>query len=59
MRVEHWFYTIPLRFRSLLRRKTVDAELDEELRFHLQSQIDLQISAGLSPDEANMPRNAP
>jgi len=52
MRVEHWFYTIPLRFRSLLRRKTVDAELDEELRFHLQSQIDLQISAGLSPDEA-------
>ena len=36
MRIEHWFYTIPLRFRSLFRRARVELELDEELQFHLE-----------------------
>lgn len=36
MRVEHWFYTIPLRLRSLFRRRHVEQELDEELRYHLE-----------------------
>ena len=31
---DHWIYTIPLRLRSLFRRKTVKQELDEELRSH-------------------------
>lgn len=52
MRLEHWFYTIPLRLRSLVRRKAIDAELDEELQFHIQSQINLQLAKGLSPEEA-------
>ena len=36
MRAEHWFYTIPLRLRSLFRRDRVEQELDDELRFHLE-----------------------
>ena len=52
MRVEHWLYAIPLRLRSLFRRKKVDAELEEELQFHLQSQIELQRAKGLSPEDA-------
>jgi hypothetical protein len=31
-----WVYTVPLRLRSLFRRSQVEAELDEELRFHLE-----------------------
>jgi hypothetical protein len=32
VRLEHWFYTVPLRLRSLFRRSQVEGELDEELR---------------------------
>ena len=31
MRIEHWFYSLPLRLRSLFRRSEVDQELSEEL----------------------------
>ena len=33
MRPEHWSQTLPLRLRSLFRRRRVDQELDEELEF--------------------------
>jgi len=52
MRLEHWIYTVPLRLRSLFRRGTVDAELEEELEFHLQRQVDLESAKGLSTEEA-------
>ena len=32
MRLEHWLYTIPLRLRSLFRRKQADEQLNDELR---------------------------
>ncbi len=38
MSFERWFYTIPLRLRSLLRRPAVEADLEEELRDHLERQ---------------------
>jgi len=28
MRLKHWFYTVPLRLRSLFRRSQVERELD-------------------------------
>ena len=40
------------RLRSLFTRATVDQELDEELRYHLQRQIDEDIAAGMPPDRA-------
>ena len=36
MRPQHWLYTIPLRLRSLFRRRRVEQELNEELQFHLE-----------------------
>ena len=41
-----------LRLRSLLRRDSVEKDLDEELRFHLEQQTDVYARAGLSRDDA-------
>jgi hypothetical protein len=52
MRLEHWFYTMPLRLRSLFRRRQVEAELDEELQYHLERKIEEYLAQGLSPEDA-------
>jgi predicted permease len=52
MRVQHWFYTIPLRLRSIFRRRQVERELDEELQYHLDNKIEELLSRGLDPAEA-------
>ena len=41
-----------LRIRSLLRRQAVERELDDELRFHLEQQVEAYRRAGLSREEA-------
>jgi len=41
-----------LRLRSLFRRKSVEAELDDELRFHFEQQVAKFIQSGLPPQEA-------
>ncbi len=33
MRLEHWFYTVPLRLRSIFRSPQVERDLDEELEY--------------------------
>ena len=40
------------RLRALLRAKSMDAGLDEELQFHLDRQLEKYIQTGLSPEEA-------
>jgi len=52
MRPEHWWYTAPLRLKSIFRRRRVESEMDDELRFHLEHKIDEGIASGLSPEEA-------
>jgi hypothetical protein len=52
MRIKHWFYTAPLRLRSLLRRSQVEEELDEELRYHIERQVEEHIAKGMTPEEA-------
>src|SRR5215471_2204834 len=52
MRVEHWWYTAPLRLKSIFRRRRMEEELDEELRFHLEQKIEQGVAEGLSPQEA-------
>jgi macrolide transport system ATP-binding/permease protein len=52
MRLTRWFYTVPLRLRSLFRRSRVEQELDEELRYHIERQIEEQIAKGMTPEEA-------
>jgi predicted permease len=41
-----------LRLRSLLLRTDVERELDEEVRYHLERQIEENIAAGMTPDDA-------
>jgi putative ABC transport system permease protein len=40
------------RLRGLTRRRAIDAELDEELQFHLEHEIDANIARGMPPVEA-------
>ena len=40
------------RFRSLFRRETVNGELNNELKFHLEREIQQKVAAGMSPAEA-------
>lgn len=41
-----------IRLRSLLRRATVESEMDDELRFHSERQIEKYLREGLSRDDA-------
>src|ERR1041384_3539545 len=47
-----WFTQLRLRLRSVFRRGRIDRELDEELQFHLDRQIESGIAAGLAPEQA-------
>ena len=40
------------RLRALFRRDDMDAELDEELRAHLDHQAEKYVQSGMSPEEA-------
>src|ERR1043165_5743605 len=46
------FTQLRLRLRSLFQPRTVEQELDEELKYHLNRQIDEGLIDGLAPDEA-------
>src|SRR5579884_4171897 len=52
MRLEHWFYALPLRLRSLFHRSAVEQELDEELQDHLEHRIEEFIAQGMTPAQA-------
>ena len=52
MRPEHWLYTVPLRLRSLFRRRRVEQELDEELQDHLDHKIRESLAEGLTPEQS-------
>jgi predicted permease len=52
MRPERWWFTAPLRLKSILRRRRVESELNEELQFHLEHKIEEGLAEGLSPEEA-------
>src|ERR1035438_9574348 len=52
MRLRHWFYTAPLRLRSLFRRQRVEQDLDEELQYHLERKIEECIAQGMAPEQA-------
>ncbi len=47
-----WIYKLPLRLRSLFRKGRVEDELSEELRFHLEKQIEQNIASGMTAEEA-------
>ncbi len=59
MRLEHWFYTTPLRLRSLFRRRQVETEVDEELRYHLERKIEEYTAQAWLPRKHGIPLSAP
>ena len=52
MRLEHWFYTVPLRLRSVFRRQQAEQDLDDELQYHLDRKIEEGIARGLTLEQA-------
>jgi hypothetical protein len=54
MRLANWLYTLPRRVRSLVLRKRQDADLDEELRDHIDRQIEENLARGMSEEEARL-----
>ena len=52
MRPQHWLYTIPLRVRSLFKRRAADSDLDDELQFHIAQKTQEFISKGFSEQDA-------
>ena len=54
MGLEQWIYTIPMRLRALFHRGRLGSELDEEIRDHLDRQIEFNMAGGLSPEEARL-----
>ena len=52
MRFERLFYTLPLRWRSLVRRRQVERDLDDEIAYHVDQQVQDLVDRGVSADEA-------
>lgn len=44
-----WASVVAARLRGLFEHNRLERELDEEVRFHLQMQIDDNLKAGMSP----------
>src|SRR5689334_7089545 len=44
--------TFIVRLKALLFRRMADAELDEELRYHLEREIERNVASGMSPADA-------
>src|SRR6516162_10104772 len=47
-----WFYTFSLRLRSLLKRRRVEEELSDELRFHMEKLIEEKVAHEMTGEEA-------
>jgi macrolide transport system ATP-binding/permease protein len=47
-----WASIVRLRLRSIFSRRSVEHELDDELRYHLEQQIEEEIAVGWGPEEA-------
>ena len=47
-----WFNILRDRLRALRQRETVISDIDREMRLHLEMQVEENIKAGMSPEEA-------
>ena len=53
MKGSRWLDVFRLRLRSLFRRREVERELQKELRFHIEQEIEDGCAHGLSPEQAS------
>ncbi len=49
-----WLEVIRMRFRSLAARRAVEADLEKELRLHLDRETEANLAAGMPPEEARL-----
>jgi putative ABC transport system permease protein len=47
-----WIYKLPLRLRSIFRKRRVESDLNEELCFHLEKLIEENVAKGMDAEEA-------
>src|SRR6185503_4420963 len=47
-----WFCKLRLRLRALFRKQKLDAQMDDEMRSHIEMQTQENIDAGMNPEEA-------
>ncbi len=52
MQLDRWWYRLPLLLRSVFRRKRVERELDEELAYHFEREVEENVARGMSASEA-------
>jgi len=52
MPLPQMFSDLRVRFRSLFQRTAVTQEIDQELHFHLEQQMEKYLRAGLTPEQA-------
>ena len=48
----NWLHAVWTRYRALVSREALDRELDEEIRFHLEMQVEENLRRGRSPEQA-------
>jgi len=58
MRLKHFLCTVPLRLPSLLGRQRVEHEPDEDLQDHFRPKMEVNLSRGLSREQAHLANNA-
>ncbi|NIN71143.1 MAG: FtsX-like permease family protein [Gemmatimonadetes bacterium] len=50
--MSHWLKRLYWRLEVLFRKERAEAELEEEIRYHLEREIEANLRAGMSPEEA-------
>src|SRR4051812_37324112 len=50
--LERLIHSLRAKVRTLFHRRRLDAELDEELQFHIEKETQRRLEAGASPSEA-------
>src|SRR5213596_3002020 len=48
----NWLRKLRVRIRALFKKRKLDAEMDEEMRAHLEMQTQENLNAGMNPEEA-------
>src|SRR6516165_5496463 len=52
MHPARWLDVLRMKVRSLFRRRQIERDIDDELQFHLERNIEERVARGLSPDDA-------
>src|ERR1700704_139740 len=50
----NWLQKLPQRIRALFQKKKLDAQMDDEIRSHIEMQTQENIDAGMRPEAARL-----